>query len=132
MIGTGLSMVAVISERRMNRLTNPALSMGLPPFLTKKPGLNSGMMLAQYTADALIVETRILSHPAANQSIPAAADIQWADFPSVIVTWKAFWGKRGDVFFWLALVSMISGVWLFFTVGVWILHPLLELSKPKL
>ena len=46
--------------------------------------------------------------------------IQWADFPSVIITWKAFWGKRGDVFFWLALVSVISGVWLFFTVGIWI------------
>ena len=84
MIGTGLSMVAVISERRMNRLTNPALSMGLPPFLTKKPGLNSGMMLAQYTADALIVETRILSHPAANQSIPAAADQE--DFVSMGLT----------------------------------------------
>ena len=84
MIGTGLSMVAVISERRMNRLTNPALSAGLPPFLTKKPGLNSGMMLAQYTADALIVETRILSHPAANQSIPAAADQE--DFVSMGLT----------------------------------------------
>ena len=74
MIGTGLSMVAVLSERRLNRLTNPALSVGLPPFLTEKPGLHSGMMLSQYTADALIVETKILSHPAANQSIPAAAD----------------------------------------------------------
>ena len=84
MIGTGLSMVAVISERRMNRMTNPALSAGLPPFLTKKPGLNSGMMLAQYTADALIVETRILSHPAANQSIPAAADQE--DFVSMGLT----------------------------------------------
>ena len=77
-------MVAVISERRMNRLTNPALSVGLPPFLTKKPGLNSGMMLAQYTADALIAETRILSHPAANQSIPAAADQE--DFVSMGLT----------------------------------------------
>ncbi len=84
MIGTGLSMVAVISERRMNRLTNPALSVGLPPFLTKKPGMNSGMMLAQYTADALIAETRILSHPAANQSIPAAADQE--DFVSMGLT----------------------------------------------
>ena len=74
MVGTGLSMVAVLSERRMNRLTNPALSVGLPPFLAEKPGLHSGMMLSQYTADALIAETRILSHPAANQSIPAAAD----------------------------------------------------------
>ena len=84
MIGTGLSMVAVLSERRMNRLTNPALSVGLPPFLTEKPGLHSGMMLSQYTADALIVESRILSHPAANQSIPAAADQE--DFVSMGLT----------------------------------------------
>mgnify|MGYP001313889594 FL=1 len=84
MIGIGLSMVAVLSERRMNRLTNPALSVGLPPFLTKKPGLHSGMMLAQYTADALIAESRILTHPAANQSIPAAADQE--DFVSMGLT----------------------------------------------
>ena len=84
MIGTGLSMVAVLSERRLNRLTNPALSVGLPPFLTEKPGLHSGMMLSQYTADALIVESKILSHPAANQSIPAAADQE--DFVSMGLT----------------------------------------------
>ena len=84
MIGTGLSMVAVLSERRLNRLTNPALSVGLPPFLTEKPGLHSGMMLSQYTADALIVETKILSHPASNQSIPAAADQE--DFVSMGLT----------------------------------------------
>ena len=84
MIGIGLSMVAVLSERRMNRLTNPALSVGLPPFLTKKPGLHSGMMLSQYTADALIAESRILAHPAANQSIPAAADQE--DFVSMGLT----------------------------------------------
>ena len=84
MIGTGLSMVAVLSERRLNRLTNPALSVGLPPFLTEKPGLHSGMMLSQYTADALIVETKILSHPAANQSIPAAADQE--DFAAMGLT----------------------------------------------
>ena len=68
----------------MNRLTNPALSVGLPPFLAEKPGLHSGMMLSQYTADALIAETRILSHPAANQSIPAAADQE--DFVSMGLT----------------------------------------------
>ncbi len=84
MIGTGLSMVAVLSERRLNRLTNPALSVGLPPFLTEKPGLHSGMMLSQYTADALVVESKILSHPAANQSIPAAADQE--DFVSMGLT----------------------------------------------
>ena len=81
MVGVGLSMVAVLSERRLNRLTNPALSGGLPPFLTGEPGMNSGMMVSQYTACSLVAETRILSHPAANQSIPAAADQE--DFVSM-------------------------------------------------
>jgi histidine ammonia-lyase len=84
MIGTGMSMAAVLSERRMNRLTNPALSAGLPPFLTEMPGMHSGLMVAQYTACALVAETRILSHPAANQSIPAAADQE--DFVSMGMT----------------------------------------------
>ena len=81
MVGAAITMVCVISERRLNRLTNPALSVGLPPFLTKQPGLMSGMMLSQYTADSLIVEQRILSMPASIQSIPAAADQE--DFVSM-------------------------------------------------
>jgi len=70
-----------MSERRMNRLNNPALSVGLPPFLSKGAGMFSGLMLSQYTADALIVEQRILSAPASIQSIPAAADQE--DFVSM-------------------------------------------------
>ncbi|MBN1287459.1 MAG: aromatic amino acid lyase [Anaerolineae bacterium] len=81
MAGAAITMVCVISERRLNRLTNPALSVGLPPFLTQQPGLMSGMMLSQYTADSLIVEQRILSMPASTQSIPAAADQE--DFVSM-------------------------------------------------
>jgi histidine ammonia-lyase len=81
MIGAAITMVCVLSERRLNRLTNPALSIGLPPFLTHEPGLMSGMMLSQYTADTLIVEQRILSMPASIQSIPAAADQE--DFVSM-------------------------------------------------
>jgi histidine ammonia-lyase len=73
MAGTAVTMVCVISERRLNRLTNPALSVGLPAFLTKGAGMFSGMMLSQYTADTLIVEQRILSAPASTMSIPAAA-----------------------------------------------------------
>jgi len=79
--GTALTMVCVLSERRLNRLTNPALSVGLPAFLTKGAGMFSGMMLSQYTADSLIVEQRILSAPASIQSIPAAADQE--DFVSM-------------------------------------------------
>jgi histidine ammonia-lyase len=71
----------VLSERRMNRLTNPALSAGLPAFLTKGAGMFSGMMLSQYTADMQIVEQKILSTPAFTQSIPAAADQE--DFVSM-------------------------------------------------
>ncbi len=81
MAGTAITMVSVLSERRMNRLNNPALSVGLPPFLTKGAGMFSGLMLSQYTADALIVEQRILSVPASIQSIPAAADQE--DFVSM-------------------------------------------------
>jgi len=81
MAGAAITMVCVLSERRFNRLTNPALSVGLPPFLTKGAGIMSGMMLSQYTADMLIVEQRILSTPASIQSIPAAADQE--DFVSM-------------------------------------------------
>ena len=81
MVGVAMTMVSVMSERRMNRLNNPALSVGLPPFLTKGAGMFSGLMLSQYTADTQIVEQRILSTPASIQSIPAAADQE--DFVSM-------------------------------------------------
>jgi len=81
MLGAVITMVCVISERRLNRLLNPALSVGLPAFLTKGAGMYSGHMLSQYTADMMIVEQRILSTPASIQSIPAAADQE--DFVSM-------------------------------------------------
>ena len=81
MAGAAITMVCVMSERRLNRLNNPALNVGLPAFLTKGAGMFSGMMLSQYTADMLIVEQRILSNPASIQSIPAAADQE--DFVSM-------------------------------------------------
>jgi len=81
MAGAAITMISVLSERRMNRLNNPALSVGLPAFLTKGAGMFSGLMLSQYTADMQIVEQRILSMPASIQSIPAAADQE--DFVSM-------------------------------------------------
>ena len=81
MAGAAITMVSVLSERRLNRLTNPALSVGLPDFLAHEPGFYSGLMLSQYTADHLIVEQRMLSAPASIQSIPAAADQE--DFVSM-------------------------------------------------
>ncbi|MDJ0766911.1 MAG: aromatic amino acid ammonia-lyase [Myxococcota bacterium] len=80
-LGAAITMVCVLSERRLNRLTNPALSVGLPPFLTKGAGMFSGLMLSQYTADMQIVEQKTLSAPAFIQSIPAAADQE--DFVSM-------------------------------------------------
>lgn len=81
LVGQAVTIVCVLAERRMNRLTNPALSQGLPDFLTPDPGFYSGMMLSQYTADTLLVEQRILSAPASTMSIAAAADQE--DFVSM-------------------------------------------------
>jgi histidine ammonia-lyase len=69
-----LSELANISERRTERLVNGALSYGLPRFLTAKGGLNSGLMIAQYTAAALVSENKILAHPASVDSIPTSAN----------------------------------------------------------
>ena len=84
LLGTAVTTVAVLSERRHNRLMNPHLSAGLPAFLTKGAGMFSGLMLSQYTAGALVCENRVLCHPAATGSIPAAADQE--DFVSMGMT----------------------------------------------
>ncbi|ABK18059.1 histidine ammonia-lyase [Syntrophobacter fumaroxidans] len=65
--------LAGISERRIERLVNPQLS-GLPAFLVSEGGLNSGFMLAQYTAAALVSENKVLAHPATVDSIPTSAN----------------------------------------------------------
>jgi histidine ammonia-lyase len=65
--------LASISERRIERLVNPQLS-GLPAFLVNDSGLNSGFMIAQYTAAALVSENKVLSHPACVDSIPTSAN----------------------------------------------------------
>jgi histidine ammonia-lyase len=65
--------LASISERRCEQLLNPALS-GLPGFLTLEGGLNSGLMIAQYTAAALVSENKVLAHPASVDSIPTSAN----------------------------------------------------------
>jgi histidine ammonia-lyase len=65
--------LASISERRLYRLLDPALSNGLPPFLVPESGLNSGFMLVQYTAASLVSESKSLAHPASVDSIPSSA-----------------------------------------------------------
>jgi len=69
----GVSEIANISERRIERLVNPQLS-GHPAFLVKDGGLNSGFMIAQYAAAALVSENKVLSHPASVDSIPTSAN----------------------------------------------------------
>jgi histidine ammonia-lyase len=65
--------LASISERRVERLVNPSLSDGLPPFLTVEGGLNSGFMIPQYVAASLVSENKALCHPASVDSIPTSA-----------------------------------------------------------
>ncbi len=67
-----LSEIASISERTTDRLVNPHVS-GLPPFLSRQSGLNSGYMIAQYTAAALVSENKVLAHPSSVDSIPTSA-----------------------------------------------------------
>jgi len=69
-----LSEIANISERRIERLVNPQLNKGLPAFLIKKNDINSGFMIMQYAAAALVSENKVLSHPASVDSIPTSAN----------------------------------------------------------
>ena len=72
-LAMAMSEIGNISERRIERLVNPQLS-GLPAFLTRSGGLNSGFMIAQYTAAALVSENKVMSHPASVDSIPSSAN----------------------------------------------------------
>jgi histidine ammonia-lyase len=72
-LGIALAELANISERRLERLVNPALS-GLPAFLVEHGGLNSGFMIVQYSAAALVSENKVLAHPASVDSIPSSAN----------------------------------------------------------
>ncbi len=73
-LAIALSALAGISERRIERLVNPALSEGLPPFLAHGAGLNSGFMMPQVTAAALVSENKVLSHPASVDSITTSGN----------------------------------------------------------
>ncbi|MGA9543999.1 MAG: histidine ammonia-lyase [Candidatus Sulfotelmatobacter sp.] len=73
-LGIALGALAGISERRIERLVNPALSEGLPPFLAQGAGLNSGFMMAQVTAAALVSENKVLAHPASVDSITTSGN----------------------------------------------------------
>ena len=83
-MGIALSALAGISERRLERLVNPALNEGLPPFLAAGAGLNSGFMMPQVTAAALVSENKILAHPASVDSITTSGNKE--DFVSMGMT----------------------------------------------
>jgi histidine ammonia-lyase len=83
-LGIALCALAGISERRIERLVNPALSEGLPPFLAQGAGLNSGFMMPQVTAAALVSENKVLAHPASVDSITTSGNKE--DFVSMGMT----------------------------------------------
>ena len=83
-LAIALTALAGISERRIDRLVNPFLSEGLPPFLAAHPGLESGLMMAQVTAAALVAENRVLAGPASTGSITTSGNKE--DFVSMGMT----------------------------------------------
>ena len=83
-LAIALCQLAGISERRTERLLNPSLNEGLPAFLASAPGLESGLMMAQVTAAALVAELRVLASPASTGSIPTSGNQE--DFVSMGMT----------------------------------------------
>jgi len=73
-VGTAVTGLGSISERRIEKMINPVMSSELPPFLAKDPGLESGFMIVQVAAAALVSENKVLAHPASVDSIPTSAD----------------------------------------------------------
>ena len=86
MLASATAELANISERRIENMVNPDLSGGLPAFLAASAGLNSGLMIAQVTAAALVSENKTLAHPASVDSIPTSAGKE--DHVS-LATWAA-------------------------------------------
>ena len=74
LLGICVSELANISERRIEQIYNPALNRGLSPFLAQRPGIDSGLMIAQFTAASLVSENKVLSHPSSVDSIPTSAN----------------------------------------------------------
>ena len=73
-LGMAIAELANISERRIERLVNPKLNDGLPPFLTSHSGVNSGFMIVQYAAASIVSENKVIAHPASVDSIPSSAN----------------------------------------------------------
>ncbi len=89
MLAIAVAELANISERRIERMVNGTLSNGLPRFLASNPGIESGMMIAQYTAASLVSENKVLAHPASVDSIPTSANQEDHNSMGSIAAWKA-------------------------------------------
>lgn len=73
-LGIAIAEMANVSERRIEKMVNPAINHGLPAFLVENGGVNSGFMIVQYSAAALVSENKVLAHPASVDSIPTSAN----------------------------------------------------------
>src|SRR5256885_585539 len=88
-LGIGLTTLAGLAERRLERIVNPDLSAGLPAFLAREPGLESGFMTAQIAAAALVADTRVLATPASIQSVPTEGNQEDVVPMGMTAAWKA-------------------------------------------
>ena len=104
-LGIAVSEWANISERRVERLVNPQLS-GLPGFLTAHGGLNSGFMIAQYTAASLVSENKVLAHPASVDSIPSSANQE--DHVSMGMTAARKLMQIVDNAYWVLAIELLA------------------------
>jgi histidine ammonia-lyase len=86
--GIALTTLAGLAERRLERIVNPDLSSGLPPFLARDPGLESGFMTAQITAAALVADCRVLATPASVQSVPTEGNQEDVVPMGMSAAWK--------------------------------------------
>jgi histidine ammonia-lyase len=87
-LAIALTNLATISERRIDRLVHPDLNQGLPPFLTRDAGVNSGFMMAQVTAASLASECKVLSHPASVDTIPTDGSKEDVVPMAMTAAWK--------------------------------------------
>jgi histidine ammonia-lyase len=112
-----LAELAGISERRIERMVNPTMSEGLPPFLAEQGGLNSGFMIPHYVAASLVAENKVLCHPASVDSIPTSAGQE--DHVSMGATAAVHaWQVCANVERVLA-VELLCGAGLDFLVPLW-------------
>src|SRR5205823_5077070 len=88
-IGIALATLAGLAERRIERIVNPDLSSGLPPFLARDPGVESGFMTPQIAAAALVAECRVLATPASVQSVPTEGNQEDVVPMGMAAAWKA-------------------------------------------